>query len=216
MMHLMRLLRRWRQIEVFGHSSPALTRFADLCLACRLLTCVKHISMESQPDISLCTCQKTWDCHPTLSASLSAAPMGAETLDIYGRNAIGMPFCASDLSQERDMLVASFILKDRFSLSFMATNTDLDFYEKGLAQHFELKIRGRIGKGCMGENEIKILNRFIKLEDSGLVYEADPRHTDLLAAGFGLQKCNGVSTPGVKDAEADHDMVKNDEKDHFQ
>ena len=68
----------------------------------------------------------------------------------------------------------------------------------------------------MGENEIKILNRFIKLEDSGLAYKADLRHTDLLAAGFGLQKGNGVSTPGVKDAEADHDMVKNDEKDHFQ
>ena len=67
----------------------------------------------------------------------------------------------------------------------------------------------------MGENEIKILNRFIKLKDSGLVYEADPWHTDLLAAGFGLQKGNGVSTPGVKDAEADPDIVKNDERDHF-
>ena len=57
-------------------------------------------------------------------------------------------------------------------------------YEKSLAEHFELKIRGRIGEGCPGPNEIKILNRCLKHTERGLEYEADPRHIDLLGAAF--------------------------------
>ena len=56
----------------------------------------------------------------------------------------------------------------------LGTDEDLDFYEKSLASHFELKIRGRIGEGCQWPNEIKMLNRCLKLTNSGLVCEADP------------------------------------------
>ena len=81
----------------------------------------------------------------------------------------------------------------------LGTDDDLDVYEKGLAKHFELKIRGRIGEGCTGPNEIKILNRCLKLTSRGLEYEADPRHIDLLSDAFKLEKANAVGTPGVKE-----------------
>lgn len=66
-------------------------------------------------------------------------------------------------------------------LTALGTDSDLDFYEKSLAEHSELKIRDRIGEGCPGPNEIKILNRCLKLCSSGLVYEAD-RHSNLPSA----------------------------------
>ena len=41
----------------------------------------------------------------------------------------------------------------------LGTDADLDHYEQKFAEHSELKIRGRIGEGCAGPNEIRILNR---------------------------------------------------------
>ena len=92
----------------------------------------------------------------------------------------------------------------------LGVDEDLNWYEKSLAKYFELKIRGRIGVGCDGPNEIKILNRCLKLTAEGLVYEADPRHVDLLSDAFNLSKASGVQTPGVKDPDVDV-SPKNDE-----
>ena len=63
----------------------------------------------------------------------------------------------------------------------MGVKTDVDWFEKTLADHFELKIRGRLGENCTGPQQIRILNRIVTLTKDGLVYEADPRHVDLLS-----------------------------------
>lgn len=97
----------------------------------------------------------------------------------------------------------------------LGTDDDLDYYEKALATHFELKIRGRIGKGCPGPNEIKILNRCLKLTSTGLVYEADPRHTDLLSAAFKLNKANCVGTPRVKQKDLENHAAKGPDTDSY-
>ena len=94
----------------------------------------------------------------------------------------------------------------------LGTGADLDHYEQKLAEHFELKIRGRIGEGCAGPNEIRILNRCVKLTTEGLIYEADPRHVDLLADAFNLtSKSSGVGTPGVKEPDADGEATKSED-----
>ena len=92
----------------------------------------------------------------------------------------------------------------------------MDFYETKLTEHFELKICGRIGKGCPGPNKIRILNRCVKLTPEGLIYEADTRHVDLLTDAFSLQKSNGVLTPGIKPPDADGEATKSaeDEQGH--
>ena len=97
----------------------------------------------------------------------------------------------------------------------MGLNDDLDWYEKTLAENFELKIRGRLGEGCTGPQQIRILNRIVTLNASGLQYEADPRHVDLLVKSMGLQTSNAVATPGQKDPEPDYDAEKNDDADSF-
>ena len=83
----------------------------------------------------------------------------------------------------------------------MGTVDDLDRCEKELAQHFESKIRGRIGEGIDGPNKIRILNRCLKLTPQELVYEADPRHVELLVDAFNPVGSTGVGTPGVKEAD---------------
>ena len=61
---------------------------------------------------------------------------------------------------------------------FTALGSDkkLEWYEAKLAESFELKIRGRLGEGCTGPQQIRILNRIVTLDDTGPTYETDPRH----------------------------------------
>ena len=71
-------------------------------------------------------------------------------------------------------------------------------YEAGLLKSFDLKLRGRLGHGPDDLREIRLLNRVIRLDDSGLRYEADPRHAELLGRALGLEECKPQSTPGAK------------------
>ena len=93
----------------------------------------------------------------------------------------------------------------------MGVKADIDWFEKTLANHFELKIRCRLGEHCTGPQQIRILNRIVTLTKDGLVYEGDPRHVDLLAGSLGLSASNSVLTPGVKDPNPDYDSQKHDE-----
>ena len=72
-----------------------------------------------------------------------------------------------------------------------------DKLEAGLTNAFEIKVRGRIG-GHLPSKEMRILNKVITLTDKGLIYEADPRHAELLARS--QMVTNSVCTPGIKDS----------------
>ena len=98
----------------------------------------------------------------------------------------------------------------------LGTDADLDLYEKKLTEHFELKIRGRIGECCSGNKTKRISNRCGELTPEGLIYEADPRHVDLLTDAFSLQTSNGVSAPGIDPPDADGEATKSaeDEQGH--
>ena len=85
----------------------------------------------------------------------------------------------------------------------MGSDSNLDWYEGQLTQRFEIKIRGRLGKGCKGPNEIRILNRIVRIEGDALYYEADPRHVDLMAESLNIEAANSVCTPGIKSTDPD-------------
>ena len=80
----------------------------------------------------------------------------------------------------------------------LGSDANLDRLEKELATFFELKIRGRLGVGCPGDDEIRILNRLVRVTSEGLEYEADPRHVDLIVESLELADSKPVATPGVK------------------
>ena len=65
-------------------------------------------------------------------------------------------------------------------LTALVEGIDLDWYEDALANFFELKLRARVGPEAEDDKEVRILNRILRLGDKGLLYEADPRHVEIL------------------------------------
>ena len=93
----------------------------------------------------------------------------------------------------------------------LGTDDDLDWYEKARQESFEIKLRGRLGEGCSGPQEIRILNRVVSVDSNGLTYEADPRHGDLLMSSLNLNLSNSSATPGVKPHDRDDLAIKENE-----
>ena len=93
----------------------------------------------------------------------------------------------------------------------LGDDQSLDWYEDQLKQCFEIKIRGRLGEGCPGAQQIQILNRKVTLTSGGLPYEADPRHIHLLMSSLSLTQANAASSPGVTPKDRDDTASKHDE-----
>ena len=55
-----------------------------------------------------------------------------------------------------------------------------------------------------------ILNRIVTLTASGLTYEADPRHCDLLKGSLNLTESNASGNPGVKPSEREGIVIGKD------
>ena len=110
---------------------------------------------------------------------------------------------------ERDITIV--VHGDDFTA--LATDDELNWYETEFQKYFEIKIRGRLGEGCTGPQQIRILNRIVTADKDGLTYEADPRHTDLLLSSLNLEDSSGAVTPGVKPTDRDEHAIKSDEPD---
>ena len=95
----------------------------------------------------------------------------------------------------------------------LGTDEDLDWTEDMLRKSFDIKVRGRLGVGCPGDNEIRILNRIVRVTEHGLEYEADPRHVDLITSSLNLKESKPVTTPGVKNSEAHLEADKSNDED---
>ena len=94
--------------------------------------------------------------------------------------------------------------------SAMGTDADLDWYTSELETVFEMKRRGHIGEGTE-ETEVRILNRIVRITPTGVRYEADPRHHELLVRSMGLEAGSSIITPGIKPAEPETSVVKGEE-----
>ena len=77
---------------------------------------------------------------------------------------------------------------------------ELRWFDIELRNNFELKV-GALGHDAKnGEvQEIRFLNRIITWSDKGIVWEADPRHAELLVEQLGLSGAKEVCSPGIKD-----------------
>ena len=50
------------------------------------------------------------------------------------------------------------------------------------------------------DKEVSIWNRVVRWCEDCLLYEAGPRHVEKLLKGAGLENCESVTTPGVKES----------------
>ena len=95
----------------------------------------------------------------------------------------------------------------------LASDVALTWMEDKMAEHFELKLRGRLGRGC--EGELRILNRIVRVTRSGLEYEADPRHVELVSESLELTGCKPVVSPGIKNHEPELESKKSEDSTNF-
>ena len=57
-----------------------------------------------------------------------------------------------------------------------------------------------LGLGFDNKEQIKILNRVVGWHDTqGILYEADPRHTEIIIKHLQLNEARPVTTPGIKE-----------------
>ena len=75
---------------------------------------------------------------------------------------------------------------------------DLNWYRKVLTQRFEAKVKGRLGPGKRDDKSMRVLNRFIHWTPSGIEYEADQRHAEIIVRELGLKfDSKSVNAPGT-------------------
>ena len=89
----------------------------------------------------------------------------------------------------------------------LGTAEGLDKYEAGMQKSFECRLKGRLGSAS---EEMRVLNRIVRITKVGLLYEADPRHAEMLITVFHLEDAKSVVTPGVKTDVNEHDADKID------
>jgi hypothetical protein len=75
---------------------------------------------------------------------------------------------------------------------FAGLGEDLDFAERVLKEHYELKVRGRLGSGEKDRREIDILGRRVRWREWGLTWEGDDRHQKLVMEHFGSDETSKV------------------------
>ena len=80
----------------------------------------------------------------------------------------------------------------------LGTTKGVENFEEGMQKAFEVKLRGRLGPDKTDEKEMRVLNRILRMTKSGVAYEADPRHVELLVRSLSLQDGKSVATPGIK------------------
>ena len=60
------------------------------------------------------------------------------------------------------------------------------------SRRYELKNRGRLGRGFKDVQTIDMLGRTIKITKEGISWEGDPRHKDILVKHFGMNESTKV------------------------
>ncbi len=74
----------------------------------------------------------------------------------------------------------------------------LDAFTSELKPHFDLVVKYTLGPEAHDDKHGVILNRCLTWTAQGILWEADPRHVELVVAELGLMKAKPVFTPGVK------------------
>ena len=98
----------------------------------------------------------------------------------------------------RELAISVVVHGDDFTA--LGTDDALDYLEAGMQEHFEIKLKGRIGHGDNDCKQMRVLNRILTVCPEGLLYEPDPRHVEMLARAFNynFEDTKPSLTPGTE------------------
>ena len=80
----------------------------------------------------------------------------------------------------------------------LGAESDLKWFAREFAKHFEIKIRDILGPDTGDAREMRILNRIVRWTADGLEYEADQRHAEIIVKEMVLETAAKVNTPGTR------------------
>jgi hypothetical protein len=82
---------------------------------------------------------------------------------------------------------------------FVAVGPDkhLEDIKSTLSEKYKIKIE-QLGYGGDSKSEIRILNKVVRMTDTGIELEADPRHAELVISELGLGNARPSLVPGSK------------------
>lgn len=82
---------------------------------------------------------------------------------------------------------------------FVAVGPDahLDHVRRTLSDKYKIKVE-QLGKGQGQSAEVRILNKVVRITESGIELEADPRHAELVVKDLGLDGAKASAVPGAK------------------
>ena len=114
-----------------------------------------------------------------------------------GRNVTSTCFATADSEWHVETRVCSDIRNVSLSCwctGMTADTEDLRSLESIFKDKFEIAT-GIVGHDGESKNQIKVLNRFISVNDSGYSYEPDVRHSEMIVKKLGLQRSTTLRTP---------------------
>ena len=83
--------------------------------------------------------------------------------------------------------------------NFVSEGADPDLRWMDAAMKLKFSLKTEIMGGDEGDvKKLKVLNRQLSWSRGAILWEADPRHTEILAEQLGLQGAKPVKTPGEK------------------
>ena len=162
-------------------------------MECRGVIPISHFPRNSQ-------------CLTTSLLTSSGVYMALVTLVLSGRTVMRVRSLIWALSEVPPVHIAPTILPSGYEWSSMemtllAWVQGLPSWPMRINSPVDLKLNDKdlLGEfdGCI--REIRILNRILRLTESGLRYEADPRHAEMLVKALGLSSASSVLTPGVEE-----------------
>ena len=77
----------------------------------------------------------------------------------------------------------------------LGTPHGLDKYEQGMQKRFECKLKGRLGFDPGDLKEMRVSNRLLRVTSDALLYEADPRHAEMMIKSFNLEGAKSETCP---------------------
>ena len=101
--------------------------------------------------------------------------------------------CSCNFSHPRGIIMT--VHGDDFTSS--ASTKNLEWLKRKFEEKFEVTAK-LLGPEVGQEREIRVLNRVIRWEADGLVYEPDQRHAEMIIREFGLEGAGSVLTPGTR------------------
>ena len=84
-------------------------------------------------------------------------------------------------------------------MTCLGDSNSLQWLAEELKKVYELKVRAILGPDPRDDKQVRILNRIVSWNNSGIQYEPDQRHVEIVIKALGLEKAKPVSTPGIRE-----------------